>query len=488
MNLLKIYTEFKKFNKPNRIIAIGDIHGDLEVLLHLLKNAGVIDIITYYDLSSLLPEEKKHLLDKLNIFQILLENNTIYILKKKLNIESLNNLDNDKYFEIKWKADINYKTSIIQVGDQIDRCRNTPCYLRTATFEDEASDFTIICLFDYLHTLAEKYHDEVISLLGNHEIMNLQNGLDYVSFANQLLMDDYFNEGINNDIILRILSKRDTIYRHNNKFLFGHAGITSKFITYLHNTSYNDLSYKINNYDSKEKINLNNITSEDIHKIIDKTNSFVKQWVKLETRNTHIDANEEFNKYILAIITGKDTYMYDVSPIWTRIYNTTTYENDVCASINSLLNKLKYKKLIVGHVPQYQGIAGVCKEELPYYTYNEVLNPENDVLKNKILDKKFTKLSIQVYKYLLFNGKLYKDKYFDESKVLLIDVAASKAFHQKADNGSWVEYGQAGQDDLKKMSDERIPQCLEIIDYGYKETYNIIRLKIEDGKIADSFN
>jgi hypothetical protein len=115
--------------RAQRIIAIGDIHGDYNLAVKTLIIGKVID--------------------------------------KNLN----------------W---IGKNTIVVQVGDQIDSCRPTPqedCH-NTRLPGDKAEDVKVMELFDEMHSKAQKFGGAVYSLLGNHEIMNVQGRMDYVSYAN----------------------------------------------------------------------------------------------------------------------------------------------------------------------------------------------------------------------------------------------------------------------------------------------------------------
>ena len=86
-------------NINSRIISIGDIHGDIELMLNTLLISKVI--------------QKK--------------------LNKETNNIELNNKGKIEYYE--WIGD---DTIVVQVGDQIDRCRAYFCHLNNMTIEDEA--------------------------------------------------------------------------------------------------------------------------------------------------------------------------------------------------------------------------------------------------------------------------------------------------------------------------------------------------------------
>ena len=118
-----------------RIIAIGDIHGDLNLAIRSFKLANLID---------------------------------------------------DNYNWIAEPPD----TVVVQVGDQIDSCRPIPnvyeCHKKKYP-DDKADDMNVIEFFDTMHKKASAVGGAVYSLLGNHELMNAQNKFQYVSY------DNYYN-------------------------------------------------------------------------------------------------------------------------------------------------------------------------------------------------------------------------------------------------------------------------------------------------------
>jgi len=116
----------------DRIIVIGDIHGDLDLAIRSFKLANLID---------------------------------------------------DNY---NWIADPS-NTVVIQVGDQVDSCRPIPgvndCHNQPQE-SDKAEDMAVIDFFNRMHKLASNVGGAVYSLLGNHELMNADNDFRYVSHAN----------------------------------------------------------------------------------------------------------------------------------------------------------------------------------------------------------------------------------------------------------------------------------------------------------------
>ena len=122
-----------------RIIVIGDLHGDYDKTIKSLQLADVITI----DLNG----------------------------------------------KPKWTTGVNKDTIVVQVGDQIDSCRGDFrsgqfCDKSDTTEEDKAEDIKILNMFTNLHNQAINHGGAVYSLLGNHEIMNTTDRLEYVSYEN----------------------------------------------------------------------------------------------------------------------------------------------------------------------------------------------------------------------------------------------------------------------------------------------------------------
>jgi len=123
-----------------KLVAIGDLHGDLQATIKSLKLAGVVS-----------PE---------------VSNDTLDITK------------------IRW---VGKDTWVVQLGDQIDRVRpsiliNDMCPDNDdGLCDDEGSDLKIICLFNSLHNQAQLYGGACLSILGNHELMNVDGDFRYVS-------------------------------------------------------------------------------------------------------------------------------------------------------------------------------------------------------------------------------------------------------------------------------------------------------------------
>ena len=280
-----------------RIIVIGDIHGDWEMTQKLLKVGNLID------------------------------NNGNWI---------------------------GGDTVVVQVGDQIDRCRytfnsnklhNPSCDKKEATNPDEGNDWKILQYFTQLHKQARQVNGAVYSLMGNHELMNVRGDFRYVSYEGRQEFNNYVKP--DDSIITNGTEARAWAFKPGNPIseflactrqmaiiigsnLFVHAGL---------------LPIIAEKYSVKS---LNELMS-------------LYLWDKLESSYKYND-----------VFTSND-----ISPLWNRVFgnigmqyhsNKSTQYLDLAEAKNkctTLLNPLKLiyevDKIYVGHTPLMDhGISSVC--------------------------------------------------------------------------------------------------------------------------------
>ena len=161
-----IYNYNKNFEK---IIIIGDIHGDIKRLKNLLKNENIIN----------------------------------------------NNLE--------WLA---HNIIIIQLGDQLDSLN------RIVDIEDWEilNDIEVVNFTNILSKLALLKNSLFISLNGNHELMNILGNFSYVS--KKSLNNDRINLFNKKGIYRNILAYRPLVVKINN-LIFCHAGIKKHHLDIL---------------------------------------------------------------------------------------------------------------------------------------------------------------------------------------------------------------------------------------------------------------
>ena len=276
-----------------RLIAIGDLHGDLRVTLIALRLAKVI------------PD---------NIFPY--------------NVNQISWCGGD--------------TWVIQLGDQIDRCRpdnwEKNCIENyDDVVEDEGNNMMIIQIFQKLDAMAKKVGGRVLGMLGNHELMNVDRDFRYVSpqeflefvpanEKNKKYTDDGYPYGYYHR--LKVFERGGNIAKHYalqkksvtiiGKNLFVHGGLSHALIS-----------------------------KYSIHEI----NNIVQKWL-LKT------STKKEDKIFDEIFRDDD----DMSPFWCRLYseddgygeNTEKCFNELLKIIN-LRNKTlqPIERIILAHTPQF---------------------------------------------------------------------------------------------------------------------------------------
>lgn len=285
------YGAFQEYilSEKNNIIAIGDIHGDYRFALRLLVAAKVIEF------------------DKKN---------------------------ND----IKW---IGNDTVVVQIGDQVDRCRpfNTTCDNPQATDNDEGSDIVIMMLFNDIHIKASKYGGAVISLLGNHELMNVMGNMNYVSYKGILQFGKTYEDGLSERKRLfsvgnkyaKLLACTRSSYVIIGEFIFIHGGLVPQFIESLNKNGSN--FYETNYYVRKWLLGL---ISDDGVKNIVQSNPNTIFWNRI---------------------------LGSIPP------NVAVKDNDICEQyLKGVLDTFNLKGMVIGHTPQIfkhnEGINSTCDDKL----------------------------------------------------------------------------------------------------------------------------
>ena len=315
------YEEFTSLktiiNKVDRIIAIGDIHSDLNLAKKILKIAKVIT-------------------------------------------------DDEEW--------CGGNTYVIQVGDQIDSYRSS----KKKTDDGEIpNDVNTMFFFSELHKQAYKKGGAVISLLGNHELMNVLGDMRYVSHNNLSSFDT--NKDLENGTRERIrlfsvgneYAKYMACTRYSavivNDILFAHAGILPEFAKRLNMKSREDLEI---------------------------FNNVIKLWLlgKIDTEKI---------KYM---ITNKK------SLFWNRIFgNIEPNKNPMECSVHfdpMTTHYLKIGHMIVGHSPQSiihdTSINSTCNGKLwrvdsgSSYSFNNIVDSKHrypqalEIITNKNNEKKFS--------------------------------------------------------------------------------------------------
>jgi hypothetical protein len=302
-----------------RVIAIGDIHGDYGLMIKSLKLAGVID-------------------------------------------------DQNE-----WVAEPP-ETIVVQVGDQIDSCRpyrapNDPrvyqCHEKLYP-EDKGDDMRVLEYFDELDQKARAKGGMVISLLGNHEILNFEGKnnpekfkyVSYLNFEKFQYQDEETNKkydgwkgrasafakGVYSSnpeqseepgpIARKLACTRPSLVVIGQT-IFMHAGILPALI---------------------KELDFLNIS---VDKKLEYINAIVRKWILGKTELT-----ENLKHSLLA--------SSELSPFWQRVFGNIQPDEamtkDNCVvHVNEVLKMFEYMKIgymIIGHTPQlhtkHHGINGTC--------------------------------------------------------------------------------------------------------------------------------
>jgi len=337
------------YEKVDRIVVLGDIHGDYKMAIKLLIMSKVAEIVSEKTIQRIKTKKIKKSSKKSS------KQSSKQKKQKRLEITGSTEISNitssitdvEKEYKLKW---IGGKTHVVQVGDQIDRCRpngsktcDNPLTLRSS--EDEDSDTKILKLFTDLHEQAVEHGGAVISLLGNHELLNALGEVQYVSFKGlNKFMEKYKVDGLDFE---DPIEARKHAFQPGNEYgkflgctrnatvvigsnLFVHAGIVDTLAREL----------KLNSYLDVENINI-----------------IIKKWLL-----GLIQTNQVNN-----LVRSQD------SMFWSRILGSIpnnmpmSYE-DCKDNITEVLKIFKIDKMIIGHTPQSfmfnKDINGTCGNKI----------------------------------------------------------------------------------------------------------------------------
>lgn len=239
------------FKKKKRIVVIGDLHGDWQMTKNLFIKLGLIDL------------------------------------------------------NQKWIAEPK-DTIVVQLGDQLDgKGRVGP---------DAYGEMQILDFLEEVHEQAEFYNGGIYSLLGNHEMMNINCNFSYVS-NKEMSKNRCSNFQPGGPLAKRLACTRNLILKIGD-FVFVHAGILPK--------------------------HFNNFKNSD--NFIKKINESIRDYL----------LNNNLNDNILNL-----AYNDNDSMLWTRKYN----QPSICDDISKVKKFFKMKSIIVGHSVQ-EKINSKCKKNI----------------------------------------------------------------------------------------------------------------------------
>lgn len=291
--------------KTKRIIVIGDVHGDLNLAVKSFKLAGLI---------------------------------------------------NDDW---EWIAEPKH-TVVVQVGDQIDSCRPImgvyDC--KKPHEEDKGDDMGVMDFFNLMHNKAAYHAGAVYSLLGNHELMNVQKNFSYVSHKNLYEFNYDELEGVSGrteaftpggPVAKMMACTRQSVLIIGSN-LFVHAGILPSLIDNIKHSG-----------DQVTKLKY--------------LNSLIRKWL---LNKVHDPLDKQNINYLF-----EDTN----NLFWTRVHgeikpNASIKEEACMNSVGKTLELFKLDQMIVGHSPQFMykkkdgraGINGTCYDDSDHHRLYRIDN------------------------------------------------------------------------------------------------------------------
>jgi len=233
-------------DSASRIIVIGDVHGDIRRLLDCLYSSNVLSR------------------------------------------------------DLKWIAEPQ-DTVVVQMGDQVDSLNRN-----NANDWEEMIDIEVLLLMEKLDRIAKLSGGRVLSMIGNHEMMNVLGDYTYVSknSLDILPMESRKYQFAPGNRLSNILSNRNVILKIG-KFLFCHGGILPHHLY---------------------------ICDKNIHKI----NELARKYL----RNEDMTNEEQNNLYALTV--NED------SILWTRSY-VALDETVLLYLVNDVLDITNCEFIFTGH-------------------------------------------------------------------------------------------------------------------------------------------
>jgi hypothetical protein len=396
-----------------RIIAIGDIHGDMNLAINFLKAGNIIEEIYESDKLFIYPIKERiyrlqinrtnnitgllstdvtktyyqtteHVKNQFEVVYRYYKINGEYYVKivqednnpRYKNTQCVENCDFTRWF--KW---IGGKTYVVQVGDQIDRCRpygGNTCEANI-TINDEDSDLEIMLFYDSLDRIAKKKGGRLFSLLGNHEIMNVMGDMRYVSHKGIKEYSpepkEYDNGYINRvDKFKSVIAKKLACTRSTilviGDYLFVHGGIAHKL---AYNYKLIDVNAIIRNF-LYGKLSNNN----DIKKVLN-SSRYSPLWYRrlayippdsVNGGREHHDCKQIYDPIIKKIneMNFNQPSVYMNSNTNTNIKTVNTNININSNTTISTEPTIQIKGMVIGHTPQFtvfnQGITTACSNRI----------------------------------------------------------------------------------------------------------------------------
>ena len=340
--LAEAHHKMHLFPPQKRIIVIGDIHGDLKVAIKCLILAKCIKYIE--------PPTHKDI-DVMDAF----------------------------YNTLEW---IGGETYVVQLGDQIDRVRTQSLDKNNISqdipYEDEGSTLEIFYLFLHLDNLAKQQGGRVLSLLGNHEIMNINGDFSYVSREEFTAFQKHLGHLYTHNNSRK--SKKN--YSHNTQSRKNISNLPYGYYERLGAFKPTGLCANLLGYNYYTMLQIGNwlfchgsptlFTTSNYS--IDLINNVVSMYLLgIDSKGKHIQ-----HHYDEITNSRSDDNQTDKSVLWDRTFGDGINKDiTLCAKLDIILDEynktnnikddsLKAKYVAVGHTPQTdgQGINAICNNRV----------------------------------------------------------------------------------------------------------------------------
>lgn len=287
---------------PNKekIIVIGDLHGDMLQLISILKGAKLIKF------------------------------------KNKKEDVCLN----DALYDIKYWSWTGQNTYVVQLGDIFDGKRGID-----DTFEDK--EVEIYKFLVDLKELAKKDNGNVLMVMGNHELMNFNNRFDYVQENTK------YKCLIHTEDSFSYTSKKQSCSLEDRIKLFSipNGPLAKSMKTYVRGVikiGPNIFCHAGIRYDIALQIQ-NKIKNQNIKKSpVKLINELLTQYLS--------DTLKEQDKPYFSQIYGTDGI------VWYRDYIQNNKNPEICNQLEKTLDILNADRMIVGHTVQSDTITEYCTQ------------------------------------------------------------------------------------------------------------------------------
>ena len=425
------FTTMMNVSPDTRIIALSDIHGDIDALIIALR-----------DCAKVISHPNPDILKKL-----------LYL---DLNIQ-------EEASEYKYNEDLGFKwigetTHIVIIGDSLDNKRDGSTrdtnkkgkidYLNT---EYPQAELKIVCLLNFLDILASEVGGRVIKLIGNHEAGNFHmesnynlatrysaNPHDiyakYYPVENELTRVEYFKF---NNLGFKIFMLRGSgVLLKINDYIFVHGQLDGK----MDYTQVDLINQWINNKDKNLYVN---IKSSKYSKFMDLFNS-----------EDGLLWGREYGDY-------KKTHYRNIHPLNKNMHCRKVIDNilQFCQNIDC---NIKNTKIIIGHCPQiWSSTSGYL---------NTTFTQQRDLGNVTILTPPSKTAPASTKENFVFGITMECEIEKDKHRVYKVDIGTSKAF----DTDENYDRSIGSEDEFKRYMLGRMPQVLEIIN----DNFSIIRSNI----------